>query len=43
MFDKLNPENEIKNKLLALFKNNPSIPIYKMGFFNNWQQEPIWN
>jgi abortive infection bacteriophage resistance protein len=39
----INPNNEIKNKLLSLFQSNPNIPIYKMGFFNNWQQEPIWN
>jgi abortive infection bacteriophage resistance protein len=38
----INPDNEIKNKLLSLFENNPGIPIYKMGFFNNWRQEPLW-
>jgi len=38
----INPNNEIKNKLLALFNSNPEIPIYKMGFFNNWQRELLW-
>ena len=38
----INPANEVKTKLLSLFQSNPNIPIYKMGFFNNWQQEPIW-
>jgi abortive infection bacteriophage resistance protein len=38
----INPDNEIKNKLLALFNSNPNIPVYKMGFFNNWQNEPLW-
>jgi len=38
----INPDNEIKNKLLSLFQNNPNIPIYKIGFFNNWQEEPLW-
>ena len=38
----INPNNEIKNKLLVLFNSNPNIPIYKMGFFNNWQNEPLW-
>ena len=38
----INPNHEIKNKLLTLFKNNPSIPIYKMGFLNNWQNEALW-
>jgi abortive infection bacteriophage resistance protein len=38
----INPGNEIKKKLLSLFDSDPSIPIYKMGFFNNWQREPLW-
>ncbi|GHT00740.1 CAAX amino protease [Bacteroidia bacterium] len=38
----INPNNGIKNKLLALFNSNPNFPIYKLGFFNNWQQEPLW-
>ncbi len=38
----INPNNEIKNKLLTLFQNNPNIPIYKIGFLNNWQNEPLW-
>jgi hypothetical protein len=38
----LNPDNEIKNKLLTLFNAHPEMPIYKMGFFNNWQCELSW-
>lgn len=38
----INPNNEIKNKLLTLFRGNPNIPIYKLGFFNYWEQEPLW-
>jgi abortive infection bacteriophage resistance protein len=38
----INSNNEIKNKLLALFNSNPNIPIAKLGFFNNWQNEPLW-
>ena len=38
----IDPNNEIKNKLLSLFRSSPNIPLYKMGFFNNWQQEPLW-
>jgi abortive infection bacteriophage resistance protein len=40
--DAINPDNEIKNKLLSLFDTHPEIPIYKMGFFNNWRHEPLW-
>lgn len=38
----INPNSEIKTKLLTLFKDNPNIPIYKLGFLNNWQDEPLW-
>ena len=34
--------HSIKSKLLKLFKENPSIPIYKLGFLNNWDKQPIW-
>ena len=40
--DAINPNNQIKSKLLSLFDSHPDIPIYKMGFFNNWQKEPFW-
>ena len=38
----IDPNNGIKNKLLSLFQDYPNIPIYKLGFFNNWQQEKLW-
>lgn len=37
------PNHQIKNKILELFQSNPSVPIYKLGFLNNWHDEPIWN
>jgi abortive infection bacteriophage resistance protein len=37
------PGHQIKTKVLELFSNNPTIPIYKIGFLNNWNQEPIWS
>lgn len=40
--DKVTPNHNIKTKILDLIKNNPDIPIYKLGFFNNWDKEPIW-
>lgn len=30
-----------KKKILALIKENPQIPIYKLGFLNRWNEEPI--
>jgi len=40
--DKISPENEIKNKILKLIETNPTIPIYKIGFLNQWKNEPLW-
>lgn len=31
-----------KQKLLNLFQQYPDMPVYKIGFFNHWEQEPIW-
>lgn len=36
------PGHQIKTKILELFNTNPTIPIYKLGFLNNWNNEPIW-
>jgi abortive infection bacteriophage resistance protein len=36
------PGHQIKAKILDLFNTNPTIPIYKLGFLNNWQKEPLW-
>ena len=36
------PNHHIKSKIIDLFSQYPSIPIYKMGFLNNWQNEPLW-
>ncbi len=40
--NQISPNHHIKNKLIELFNNNPSIPIYKLGFLNKWNKEPIW-
>lgn len=36
------PGHHIKTKILELFSNNPTIPIYKLGYLNNWEKEPLW-
>jgi abortive infection bacteriophage resistance protein len=36
------PGHQIKTKILDLIDTNPSIPIYKLGFLNNWDKEPLW-
>jgi abortive infection bacteriophage resistance protein len=40
--NQVSPGHQIKNKLLHLFNSNPQIPIYKMGFLNNWNQNNLW-
>lgn len=34
--------HQFKSNIHQLFQNNPNIPIYKLGFMNNWDKEPIW-
>lgn len=36
------PNHQIRNKILSLFANNPNIPIYKLGFLNDWQNQSLW-
>jgi abortive infection bacteriophage resistance protein len=38
----ITPSHQIKVKLVELFNSSPNIPIYKLGFLNNWDEEPIW-
>ena len=40
--NEVTPGHQIKTKILKLFNNNPNIPIYKLGFLNNWKNEPLW-
>jgi abortive infection bacteriophage resistance protein len=42
MCNKVAPGHQIKTKLLALLNGDPTIPIYKLGFLNNWKTQPIW-
>jgi Abortive infection bacteriophage resistance protein len=36
------PGHQIKTRIIDLFNANPTIPTYKIGFMNNWQNEPLW-
>lgn len=40
--DAVSLNHHIRKKVLTLFENNPKIPIYKLGFMNNWEKEPLW-
>ncbi len=41
--NKISPNHQITRKILALIADNPNIPIYKLGFLNDWNIEPIWS
>ena len=38
----LNKTDEMKQKIIKLTNDYPNVPIYKYGFFNRWQTEPLW-
>lgn len=40
--NKVTPNHQIKAKILDLFSQNPEMPIYKLGFFNNWEKQDLW-
>jgi len=40
--NQISPGHQIKSKIIDLINSNPNIPVYKLGFLNNWQNEPIW-
>ena len=40
--NQISPGHNINARILDLFKAYPSVPIYKIGFLNHWQNEPLW-
>jgi abortive infection bacteriophage resistance protein len=40
--DHVTPGHHVRYKILELIDQNPNIPIYKMGFLNDWKNQPIW-
>jgi abortive infection bacteriophage resistance protein len=38
----LNHSEDIKQRIIALINAYPNVPVYKYGFFNHWQDEPLW-
>ena len=37
-----NAGDTYKKKIISLIEERPDIPIYKIGFPNHWNKEPIW-
>ncbi len=40
--NKVTPGHQIKVKIKDLIRNTPTIPITKLGFSNNWEQQALW-
>lgn len=40
--NKVSPNHQIKTKILELIETNSTVPIYKLGFLNKWNSQPIW-
>ena len=38
----INPANDLKQKLVELFRQYPSIDLIAMGFTDGWDLEPLW-
>lgn len=38
----INLSNGTKQQIIELIENNHRIPIYKLGFHDNWRRSPIW-
>lgn len=41
--DYISPGNHLRQELNDLFAQFPAIPLQRMGFPENWQEQPIWN
>jgi abortive infection bacteriophage resistance protein len=40
--NKVTPNHQVKTKIKELIQDNPQIPVYKLGFFNNWENQDLW-
>jgi abortive infection bacteriophage resistance protein len=39
----LDKSESMKHQILSLIRDHPDVPIYKYGFFNDWESEPLWS
>jgi abortive infection bacteriophage resistance protein len=40
--NKVTPNHQVKSKIKELIRDNPQVPVYKLGFFNNWENQNLW-
>lgn len=42
MNDRVSPGHHLKEELIDLFNEFHNIPLFKMGFSDDWESEPLW-
>lgn len=42
LLNSITPNNTLKEELLQLFSNYPKVPIFMLGFTDEWKKHPIW-
>ena len=40
--DAVHPSNKLREDIFQLMKEYAHLPVQRMGFFDGWEQEPIW-
>ena len=40
--NKVTPGHQLKSKIKDLIQLNPSVPVHKLGFSNNWERQELW-
>jgi len=43
LYKHISRSQDMKQKIIKLINAYPNVPIYKLGFFNRWNMEPLWN
>ena len=38
----VNPSNTIKEDIIQLFSHHPNVPVYMLGFTDDWKNQPLW-
>jgi abortive infection bacteriophage resistance protein len=40
--NKVTPQHKVKERILQLFNEFPNVPIYRVGFMNQWRNQNLW-
>jgi hypothetical protein len=42
LLDVVSPGHHYKGKLAELFEKYPNVDLAALGFYQQWQEEPLW-